>query len=177
MREIQVLKWCDICFQEANKEDGLFIDRTPAIGTFTLGCVEGEGMRPTPKAIDVCEVHAKQFRDLIIILRESGQLPEPPPAPPTKSNNGDPMVTCPVCSERVTRNSLLPHVWGVHRHGEKRPKAPAICPECKEKYQPQGMSLHRKANHGVDPLFEALSGVKGYHVTGKERDMVEASIR
>jgi len=179
MREIQVVKWCDICFQEGNKQDTLFVEKAEATHTFTIGCIEGEGSRPTPKVLDVCDVHAKQFADLIPILHEVGQLPQisqpsPPPAVAATKPLNELRVNCPVCDERVMRNTIIPHVWKAHVRTE-RPPIPSVCPECKEKFQAQGMALHRKANHGVDPLVEALTRVDGYKVTGREREELEAS--
>ena len=49
---------------------------------------------------------------------------------------------------------------------------PQNCPECRAEYPTgQGLASHRRLVHDYDALSDALSGVKGYRLTGRERDL------
>lgn len=190
MRELRVMRWCDLCYLEGKAAGGgqesLIAVQVEAVESFVASCAVGEDKRPSLKMLDLCERHGKSFRELAELLASSelalpgAREPNSPAAAPGSAKaamgrppgtgNTPPNVACPVCKLRLAHGSLLTHIWAKHRPGETRPEQPRHCPECKEQFEPQGMSLHRKTMHGVDPLIEVLRGVPGYVVTGRERD-------
>jgi hypothetical protein len=189
MRDIKIIAWCDLCFIEGKAAAGepLIPVEVPATQTFTLACVEGDDKRPSFKQLDLCEPHAKPYLELVELLANTdialvGTAPRPqgrvaapvvatgrPVGRPPSKNTPD-ITRCPVCHLEVRYPSLMVHIWNQHRPGETRPPQPKTCPECRQSFEPQGMSLHRKKTHGVDPLIEILRGVKDYVVTGRERE-------
>jgi hypothetical protein len=160
MREVKLLTWCDMCW-----DDGMI--QTAAEHSFTIGIVSGES-RPALKLLELCETHSKTIVELQELLVGVGQLPEldkkrgpgrPPVSEPVREH---PTKSCPVCKRQIKNNILVAHIWQEHRSDEK-PAIPKICPECREQIDTgQGMTQHRKAAHGYDAVADALSGVKGY---------------
>lgn len=189
MREFKIVAWCDLCFKEGQAgDDALLPVQVEATQSWCVACVAGEDKRPGMKQLDLCERHGKPFAELAELLagsdiayvgagaRPAGKRPvaapvaatRPPGRPPGKSTPDN--ARCPVCRLTVRYGSLTTHIWAKHRPGETKQPQPARCPECHERFEPQGMSLHRKMTHDVDPLIEVLKGVTGYTVTGRERE-------
>lgn len=181
-----IIKWCDVCFLETHSserdEPGLKLEATQS---FALSAAEGDTKRPSLHVLDVCDVHAKPFLDLVQLMTELPLIEKTPTSnasvaqlPPSKrpaavrhpspSNMHSP---CPVCQRTMARSSISAHVWREHRHQQPPKPAQGNCPECGLAVA-SGVALgqHRRHEHGWDSLIEALSGVKGYTVTGKERD-------
>lgn len=166
MREVPppppVLVWCDRCW--ARDET-----RVPSAGEWTVAAIEGNNAHPTPKILDFCEACATEVKELAGLVFESPILPNrhklvAPVMLSTKLRT----VPCPVCRVEVNRASLVGHIWANHRT-TARPAMPLTCVECGATYEsPQGIATHRRLTHGYDAVVDALSGVKGYKVTGKE---------
>lgn len=184
MRELVLVKYCDTCYREAIAQDpDSHPMQTPATREFSIAAIEGD-TKPTPKLIDVCDVHAKPYDDLILAIAQIGQMPTPakekelmakkPLPPPTyTSPSKRHFVHCPVCAQGVNRSSLVGHVWAKHRT-DQRPDAPTQCPECKAHYDSAtGCAAHRRMAHEFDALAEVLSGVKGFKMTGRESDTLK----
>ena len=194
MREMRIMRWCDLCYLEGKSADQDAVDgglvqeslipvQVEATESYVASCAAGEDKRPSLKMLDLCERHGKTFKELAELLG-SNELAFPAPSAPAAAPGAAPKLgrppgsgvttperaTCPVCKVSMAYGSLLVHIWNKHRAGETKPEQPRRCPECKEPFEPQGMSVHRKTNHGVDPLIEALRGVQGYVVTGRERE-------
>jgi hypothetical protein len=178
MKEHRIVLWCDLCWRESEEGDQLPI-KVEAVQSWTVACVAGDDKRPSLKVLDLCDPHGKAFDELSHLLNDRPlPLITPPPLPePVKSHNpsgrpttgGNDPVDCPVCQISVAYGSLITHIWKRHRPGEVKPPVPKMCPECRERFEPQGMSLHRKT-HGHDALLDVLAGVPGYVVTGRERE-------
>lgn len=173
MRELILIKWCDVCDLDGAKNE--------ATRSFTIGMGNGDTAKPVPKVLDVCEAHADPLDDMMGLLATIEQLPTPS-APPAKSvakggkshapqvsskySTGGDIIECQVCGMRLVRGGYVGHIWGKHRD-EPRPEVPLDCPDCGEHFDNhQGAALHRKHKHGYDTLAEALSGVKGF-IIGK----------
>jgi len=174
MKEIQINKWCDMCYREGENTDqpGLPI-KTPATHAINIGIGIGENTRPVIHEIDVCDVHAKPIAELALFINETPLAVKPAAeiAPKRGTNPNPDVAVCPVCKHGVTRSQIINHVWQSHRK-DARPEPPKrTCPDCGVVYEKaQGLSQHRRAEHGFDALLDALSGVKGYKVTGRERE-------
>jgi hypothetical protein len=130
--------------------------------------------------LDVCDVHAKPLAELALFIADAPMIDKSearkellaaPKALPVGEKARIDYATCPVCANRIVRSSIINHVWMAHRK-DARPAPPqGNCPDCGAYYeQPQGLSQHRRHEHGYDALISALSGVKGYKVTGRERE-------
>ena len=179
MREVQVNKWCDMCFREnENAEQPELALRVPATQSISIGIGIGDGTRPSVHVLDVCDVHAKPIAELAQFVAEapligseskSSELVRAPRAITALSHSRD-TARCPVCAHDIVKSSLINHIWQTHRK-DARPQPPqGQCPECGEKYdKPQGLSQHRRHVHGFDAYIDALRGVKGYKITGRER--------
>lgn len=186
---IQIInKWCDCCEREAQKIDGqdTLPIKTPAVATFVVGIGEGEGRKPSPRQVDVCDVHAKRIAELVDMISGAPGAVDLKPAKNTITNAalaavGRPIpsnpstarkVDCPVCKTEYARGSLVNHIWAAHRK-DRRPELPTgVCPDCSARVpSAQGMGAHRRLTHGWSAVVEALAGVKGYRVTGREGDL------
>jgi hypothetical protein len=167
MREI--VAYCDRCWADGER-------REPSKGQVTIAMMPGDVSHPTPKVLDFCETCLKEVAALAELVANSAVFPTKrttaTPAPTTHSAPSKTrMVPCPVCRVSTARASLVAHIWGRHRT-DVRPEMPLVCPDCNEPYDSgQGIATHRRIVHGYDALTEALSGVKGYKITGKERSL------
>lgn len=165
MREI--VAYCDKCWADGER-------REPSKGQRTLAIAVGDQPHPTPKVLDFCEPCLKDIDALGELVAGSVIFPTRAvtTAPSTHSAPSKVRtVPCPVCQVSTPRASLVSHIWSRHRT-DIRPDAPTACPDCSETYDSgQGMATHRRVAHGYDALTDALSGVKGYKITGKERTL------
>jgi len=171
LREVEIHAWCDACWAADET-------RTPSAGPWTVGLLAGDdGQRPALKVLDLCEPHGKEVADLLELTHRAGQPPTgaraaaaPVARQPALPLTATREVSCPVCQVGVKRNTLVGHVWKQHRG--QRPEFPGRCPECRAEYPTaQGLASHRRLVHDYDALSDALSGVKGYRLTGRERDL------
>jgi len=170
VREVEIHAWCDACWDDGET-------RTPSVGPWTVGLLAGDdGQRPALKVLDLCEPHGKEVADLLELAHLVGQPPTgaraaaAPARQPALPLQATRTVSCPVCQVRVKRNTLVGHVWKQHRG--QRPEFPGHCPECRAEYPTgQGLASHRRLVHDYDALSDALSGVKGYRLTGREREL------
>jgi hypothetical protein len=158
MREMKMLRWCDMCWHEGQLQQ-------EATWTYTIGLVANES-RPALKLLEVCDTHNKVVVDLAAMLAEVGQLPDLPKKvgrPPLEDQHPRRTATpCPVCRVEVAKNTMVAHIWTNHRTDEK-PPLPEICPQCRAHIpSPQGMAQHKRVQHGFDAVADALSGVKGF---------------
>ena len=158
MRETVVNAWCDACMAD----DEI---REPAAYTYTIGIQQGETARPPLKVLELCEIHNKLISDLMMLLEETGQIPDVKAAPVkvTRDRRGadtlesNPPMECPIpdCDKELRRNSLTNHIWSQHLGGVGTKKAqPAKCPTCGERAEQ--MMMHRSAAHGYGQLQEAI---------------------
>lgn len=165
MREI--VAFCDRCWADGERRESSKGQRTIAIAV-------GDNPHPTPKVLDFCEPCLKDIDALGELVAGSVIYPTKAvtTAPSTHSAPSKVRtVECPVCALTTPRASLVGHVWNKHRN-DLRPEIPLICPDCSEPYESgQGMATHRRVVHGYDALTDALAGVKGYKVTGREREL------
>lgn len=166
MREI--VAYCDRCWADGER-------REPSKGQMTIAMMSGDVSHPTPKVLDFCEPCLKEVAVLAELVAGSAILPTRRTTAPTTGAHSTPskvrLVPCPVCRASTARASLVGHIWVQHRD-DIRPEAPLTCPDCNKPYDSgQGMATHRRIAHGHDALTEALSGVKGYRITGKEREL------
>lgn len=164
MREI--MAFCDSCWADGEK-------RSAATQQMTIAIAVGDNPHPTPKVLDFCDVCIKNVAALAELVADSAVYPTKKTA--VEGAHGAPskvrMVACPVCKVQTARASLVGHIWGRHRN-DVRPEIPLICPDCNETYDSgQGIATHRRLTHGYDALTEALAGVKGYKITGREREL------
>lgn len=146
MRESYVVTdiWCDM-------HEG---DRESATTTFTITMDEGKTHRSKPRVVDVCEVHAKPFRETLTFLR---RLPHSDVS--SNEEGGDNTrgsrprdVTCP-CGSVVGRPSFPAHCVAVHH--VKPLTQPKKCPDCDYRHdEPHSMVLHRSGRHGYDHIVE-----------------------
>jgi endogenous inhibitor of DNA gyrase (YacG/DUF329 family) len=121
-------------------------DDTEATETFVVALDAGTRLRSLPRVVDVCEDHAAQLRELETAVRRKGVTVN---ATATVAAT----VPCAVCGKDVTRSNAVAHL--VSAHNVPRIPQPAQCPDCgKAVDNPNGMTLHRKANHGYDILAE-----------------------
>jgi hypothetical protein len=153
-REIIIASWCDRC--QAADESA----RVPATHTYTLGLVSGE-TRPELRVLmfcDSCDPVLAEVEDLLrknSIPLDTGRTK--PVGPVAKAS--DPVsVECLVCGAVLNRSSILSHVWSQHRPGELRTQ-PARCPDCRQPFDPAGMSMHRTKIHGWSALAAAYEGL------------------
>jgi len=176
MREVQIVKSCDMCYHEYEGDGEP--PKIEATHTVKMAIALIESVSPPFKVLDLCDMHVKAFTELHSFINDV-PLPAPAPAAPmakpalfkAPSGEGNRMVHCPVCQKPNKRATMVAHVWQHHRK-DLKPEAPVgKCPDCNEHYDSgQGMSAHRRSVHGYDALIEALAGVKGYKVTGKESE-------
>jgi hypothetical protein len=174
MQELRILKWCDVCFKESGayvEADQGFIVSVKEVGK------QGAGLL---RRLELCEQHAKSVAELRATLRDCGTTPdaEPPrqtgtrialPAPPEEvtppPRKAPPAwekkrMPCPICEEDMQRGSVCEHLCLVH--GAQRPKQPAKCPDCGEKWTGlNSMATHRRRTHGWDIVAEMAGQVKG----------------
>lgn len=164
MREVEIKAWCDRCWADGER-------REPSAGQWTLAMITGDNPHPTPKVLDFCEACVKEVAALADLVEAAAMLPTratKAPTPLVRSPGKVRMVFCPVCRRETARASLVGHVWSIHRT-DRRPEIALTCPECREQFDdPRGAATHRRIKHGFDAVVEALSGVKGYKVTGRE---------
>jgi uncharacterized protein YbaR (Trm112 family) len=164
MREIEIKAWCDRCWADGER-------REPSAGQWTMAVISGDVAHPSAKVLDFCESCAKDVAALAELVALSNTLPSKAakaPEPQHRSPAKFRMVPCPVCRNEVNRSSLVGHVWSQHRT-DRRPEMPLTCPDCRETYDSgQGIATHRRLAHGFDAVVDALTGVKGYKVTGRE---------
>ena len=166
MREVEIKAWCDRCWADGEQ-------REPSAGLWTLAMTTGDNPHPTPKVLDFCEACAKDVAALAelvaaaaLLPTRAGKTPVPVTKPPSPGKVR--LVLCPVCRIETNRASLVSHIWSNHRT-DRKPEVPLICAECREQFDdPRGAATHRRITHGFDAVVEALSGVKGYKVTGRE---------
>lgn len=172
MREVIIKQNCDACWQDGEL-------KTPSAGAWTIGIVAGESGRPALKVLDLCEQHTKLVTDLVALLADVELTPDKPGPEPrlfdaprrTTSPGNLRVVACPVCRQEINRSSMVGHIWSQHRT-DRKPDQPPTCPECREPYgNGQGMATHRRIVHGFDAVVDALGGVKGYKVTGREGEL------
>lgn len=158
MRELRLLKWCDMCWQETETQQ-------EAVNSYSVGICSGES-RPALKLVELCDTHQKVLVDLLALLANIGTTPDLIPKKSTKPvaalQTVRPTKPCPVCHELVGENVLVTHVWRMHRDDE-RPPMPKVCPQCRAQVETgTGMSAHMRNVHQYSALDDALSGVKGY---------------
>jgi hypothetical protein len=161
MRETVVNSWCDACMSD----DEI---REPAMHIYTVGIQPGETVRPPLKVLELCEIHNKLVADLMMLLEETGQIPDVKAAPvmrkagqgkpgSTDTLETNPPMDCPIpdCGRELRRNSLTNHIWSQHLGGVQTKKAqPTKCPTCGDR--PEQMMMHRSAAHGYGQLQEAI---------------------
>lgn len=167
MRELQIVKWCDVCWLT---KESTGRDPEPATVSWTVGIVPGDTGRPAPKVLDLCDAHVGPLEDLAQLMSHIQQLPDQPPKAlgrPRKDPDGPPakehrMDVCPVCEVKVQSNVMVHHVWTRHRDDPK-PPIPEVCPTCGAHIpSSQGMATHRRVAHNYNALQDALSGVPGF---------------
>lgn len=174
MREtkVEILKWCDMCAAATGDDDSVEQPLPVAATRGFIGSMRDEhAAARSPRLLDVCEMHAKQLDDLAALLHELPRAPEQPVKAVAESSTTR-KVPCPVCQSEIARGQLAQHVWARHRN-DVRPESPVgKCPQCPAIFDsPQGLAQHRKKTHGFDTLIEALAGVKGYKLTGREAEL------
>jgi len=156
MRELIIRAWCDRCESLGN-------ERAPAEHTYTIGIVKGE-TRPAPRVIELCDACdaeidwlPKLVADHSIPLDPKHPQAAAPQRPPAATQPSD-RLECRVCGRALSRSALIGHLWSQH-HRKQRPPPPSVCPECREVFDMQGMTMHRVLQHGFSPIDEAYKGL------------------
>lgn len=172
MRRVRIEAWCDFCWLDSEQ----LVERAR---TFCVGVVEGENLRPVVRLVETCETHAEIFDELLDGVLGSAEpisanatTPKPNAQAPKRdsqaalfrdSEHKPPSALphqCPLCPVTMTRQSLISHIWTIHRPDEKRPKPTRKCPECGHVSDSLGAcGQHRRNVHGHDQLVAALAGV------------------
>jgi hypothetical protein len=157
MRELIIRAWCDRCESLGN-------ERTEAKHTYSVGIVKGE-TRPAPRVIELCD-ECDAAIDWLPKLLADHSNPLDPKARPAAAPQSAPAATlqgdreiCRVCGRELGRSALIGHIWSQHRRGQKRPPPPSVCPECREVFEIQGMTMHRVLQHGFSPIEDAYKGL------------------
>lgn len=183
MREVLITKYCDPC--------GVHGDHEPAVGTYSLAIIEGERPTGTPRYLDVCERHGKEFADLAELLTERGvSLDKPSPAVMTPARGGQ-WHPCPIpgCGrELATKIAIRDHLRNVHstslRALSGKPQAQATCTECGfVAANGTGLSAHQRSIHRepeAEPEPEPeppLTAPQARERAGVSKGVLDAAIR
>jgi uncharacterized C2H2 Zn-finger protein len=157
--EINVINWCDYCFGDGVKTQGLV----------TEPIAFGKAM---PRTIILCDEHRSTLDQVRELVQRFGEIVEPrekaAKAPKKRASAAadagegerepdlfsEEELTCPACGfVSATPTGLSAHASKSHNstlpelRGEELPYE---CPECQKRFStPQGQGAHRKAAHGV----------------------------
>lgn len=169
MREIQIVQWCDMC-ESVDDEQQLPLDRSPATQAFVISIRAEDESAHAARLIDVCDAHAKQFAELSKLLLgmplATAVKSKATPPPEQKYRR----VPCPVCQADVERSSLVAHIWAKHAHTTRPELLVGKCPDCAEVIDTAtGLAAHRRVVHEYNAVVDALSNVKGYKITARDR--------
>lgn len=171
MREVTITNYCDVCWQDGAQ-------RTAASQTWAVAIREGEKPGPV-KLLEVCDPHAKLLADVALIHQGAPDLAQVsaakvPPAAKSVRPAGDQRgsvvsstIICPVCDQSFVRTSARAHIYRRHR-GMVPPRGQisSTCPICQRVTDTStGSAQHLVRAHGIDPLYDALSGVDGWNKT------------
>ena len=155
MRELIIRAWCDRCESLGN-------ERTEAKHTYSVGIVKGE-TRPAPRVIELCDGCDAEIDWLPKLLADHSipldtkhpqAVAQRAPAAPVVGDR----VECKVCGRSLTKTAIIGHLWSQH-HRKPRPGPPSVCPECREVFDPQGMTMNRVLQHGFSPIEDAYRGL------------------
>lgn len=175
MREIKVLKWCDVCAADGDA-------RTEVVAMFTVTVAESGVSRGAPMVLEVCEPHSKSIRELAELAKARGvspldlaELAEAPAGRKRRTRaqilaDGDTpkgsgpkrfSSPCPECGSTASSpSSAAGHIYRVHLRTEP-PPAPRVCPECGVELEgPTAVGLHRAHNHdGASTFTDAVAAL------------------
>jgi hypothetical protein len=151
MRKIQVIRLCDFCGPSSE---------TAASESLIIGIAWDEE-QPVLRQVDLCADHYLQrVREVQEALSHCPEWKPKAAEKPKAAAKPTVWADCPVCDKNIRRNSMVTHIWGVHRANEIRPDSPPLCPTCKKPFPKRlSMTQHRMRSHGYDPLGEALKGI------------------